>query len=361
MRPSDVARVTLMLMLSLGLPATVLAYDCTKGGEHITLTSILRYWADNTGQVVYLIGETKRSVEDADNCPGWVRVEGWIEGDPNGAMVHQSTHIARLGYPGDIGPGMGVPCYPARYTAHTKHWFIHDGWFGDPWTSIEDRTPTADAGNNCAPPPPPDPEEECDARGNDYYWDGDRCIPLYCPIIIDTARDGYHLTSAAEGVLFDLDADGTPERIAWTAADSDDAFLAMDRNGNGRIDNGSELFGNRTPAYGDRADVRSANGFDALNFLEGPTYGSSKFDQVLDGNDAAFGRLLLWRDLNHNGISEPDELQTVTSGGLARISAEAKAAKRTDRYGNLFRLQGWVAWADGVVTKAWDVWLRSTN
>ena len=80
-------------------------------------------------------------------------------------------------------------------------------------------------------------------------WTGVSCIMPNCPIIVDTANDGYHLTSVEDGVRFDLDADGTPELVAWTRPGSDDAFLAIDRNGNGRIDDGTELFGNHTPVY----------------------------------------------------------------------------------------------------------------
>ena len=64
---------------------------------------------------------------------------------------------------------------------------------------------------------------------------------LGSPIVVDTARDGYRLTSVKNGVHFDVNADGTPERTAWTRRDSDDAFLAMDRNGNGRIDDGTRV------------------------------------------------------------------------------------------------------------------------
>ena len=110
------------------------------------------------------------------------------------------------------------------------------------------------------------------------------------------------------GVHFDLDADGVPELTAWTRRDSDDAFLAMDRNRNGRIDDGTELFGNDTPAYADRTDVTTLNGFEALAFLQGSSYGRSRLDHQIDRADAAFARLLLWRDANHNGLSEPDEL-----------------------------------------------------
>ena len=72
------------------------------------------------------------------------------------------------------------------------------------------------------------------------------CSNCYSPIIIDTRGAGFHLTSAEDGVVFDIVGDGHPIRIAWTAADSGTAFLALDRNHNGKIDNGKELFGNFT-------------------------------------------------------------------------------------------------------------------
>src|SRR5262249_41035911 len=140
----------------------------------------------------------------------------------------------------------------------------------------------------------PSAADQCAAQGSDYYWDGAVCVwTPGSPIIVDTAHDGYHLTSADDGVLFDLNGDGIPERVAWTRPDSDDAFLALDRNHNGRIDDGSELFGNHTPVYGDRSDVTTMNGFEALKFTEGPSWGTSYAEGRIDARDGVFSQLLL--------------------------------------------------------------------
>lgn len=208
------------------------------------------------------------------------------------------------------------------------------------------------------PPPAPDPASQCSALGDDHYWNGNECVwTPGSPIIVDTRRNGYRLTSVEGGVLFDLNADGMPERVAWTHPDSDEAFLAMDRNGNGRIDDGTELFGNRTPAHASRSDVTTANGFEALAYLESPSYGRSVADGRIDARDAAYGALLLWRDANHNGLSEPGELQPLAAAGVAAIDTAYKEKKRVDRHGNEFRQKGRITWTDGDAV-VYDVWLQ---
>jgi len=134
--------------------------------------------------------------------------------------------------------------------------------------------------------------------------------------------------------MFDIAADGQPLKIGWTAANAPVGFLALDRNGNGRIDDGIELFGNHTPAGSQTA----GNGFQALAFYDRPENGGNG-DGWIDANDAIFPRLLLWIDANHDGISQPDELFPLWRFGITRISGHYAAEMRRDRYGNQFRLR----------------------
>lgn len=152
------------------------------------------------------------------------------------------------------------------------------------------------------------------------------------PIII-SLRGDYHLTSALDGVRFDIDADGARELVSWTAPGTALAFLALDRNQNGRIDDGSELFGDHTPLADGR---RAANGWDALAELD------VTGDGLIALDDPVWSNLLLWIDANHDGSSNPSELTNVASSVVRSIGVDYKLVGRRDPYGNLFRFEGQV-------------------
>jgi hypothetical protein len=281
-----------------------------------------------------------------DICGQWfATTSAYVVGVPSSGMTETGVMYSQ------VRRQIPVPAYERTYQVNGRHMASSSIiFFYADFTSVSHATVGREPREDFPPPDGDGGEEpcsDCEDAGSDDDWS---------PIIIDVAGDGYRLTSLEEGVRFDLDADGVPEHVAWTRHDSDDAFLAMDRNGNGTIDSGAELFGNGTPAY-PGSDVTTPNGFEALKFLELPDYGRNLPDETLDANDASFSRLLLWRDANHNGISEPDELVSARAAGVVAIPTDYKNKRRVDKYGNQFRQRGTVIWQDGA-DFCFDVWLR---
>jgi hypothetical protein len=151
------------------------------------------------------------------------------------------------------------------------------------------------------------------------------------PVIIDLNGHGFVLTSAADGVTFDISGTGQPVQMGWIAQGADNAFLALP-GPDGLVHNGQQLFGNFTP----QPPSDHPNGFAALAVYDDPKNGGNG-DGVIDSRDAVFASLRLWIDANHDGICQPGELHTLPSLGVNSISLKYKEADRTDQYGNQFR------------------------
>lgn len=228
----------------------------------------------------------------------------------------------------------------------------HDGWTvcaGD----CDDEDPNKFPGN-CSP-------MSCD--DNDCNGIPD-CEDFSCtgtPIVVDIAGNGFDLTNLADGVQFDLNKDGIRESLSWTSANSDDAWLVLDRNNNGRIDNGGELFGNFTPQPLP-PEGEERNGFLALAENDKTENGGNS-DGAITSHDAIFSQLRLWQDSNHNGISEPTELHILPSVGLVRLDRDYRESRRVDQNGNQFKYRAKVRDEHSAQLGrwAWDVILQTEN
>lgn len=158
------------------------------------------------------------------------------------------------------------------------------------------------------------------------------------PIVIDLARDGLELGKAGVGVYFDVNADGVKDHVQWTRRGGDEGLLAMDRSGNGVVDDGAELFGVGTPLM---LDGRNApNGFVGLAQYDARELGGND-DGLITEADAIWPQLRIWLDFNADGISTIDEMRTLRSYGITALETIPKIRKRVDEAGNVIPYWAW--------------------
>jgi Ca2+-binding EF-hand superfamily protein len=179
----------------------------------------------------------------------------------------------------------------------------------------------------------------CDVAAEESYLNIDRSMwdDRYSPIVINFNEGGYQLTGSNSPVFFDMPGNGHPAFMGWTAAGADEAFLWLDRNHNGRVTSGAELFGNFTPL---RNGQFAKNGFEALREFD------SNNDGVIDNRDSIWSQLMLWRDLNHNGISEAGEVVPLQGNGVISIDLHCHWAGKRDRWGNALKYESFVSIAN---------------
>ena len=202
--------------------------------------------------------------------------------------------------------------------------------------------------------------DRCQNGGNgcSSYADvvfGGCCYESDSPILIDVGSSGFHLTDAAEGVMFDFNGTNLKRKISWTSGGKSNAWLVLDINHNGMIDSGRELFGNYSP----QSPSDNPNGFLALAEFDKPSNGGNG-DGKIDQNDQIFTRLQLWIDENHDGVSEAGELHSLLEYEITAIELKYETNNWQDAYGNLFRFRGRIQrrgrWQDRII---YDVLLLS--
>lgn len=162
------------------------------------------------------------------------------------------------------------------------------------------------------------------------------------PLAFDLDGDGLELTSYKNGARFDLKGDG--QAVTTGFVTGGDAFLAIDRNGNGIVDNGKELFGEQNGA---------ANGYAELAKLD------SNNDGVISALDKDFSKLLLFKD-NGDGKTDAGELISLAQAGISEIRLRYGDVNEKAAGGNRIAQVASYKRTDGSVGRTADAILRYT-
>ncbi|SDJ07159.1 Haemolysin-type calcium binding protein related domain-containing protein, partial [Pseudomonas flavescens] len=165
------------------------------------------------------------------------------------------------------------------------------------------------------------------------------------PLILDLDGDGVETIARSAGVNFDHDGNGFAELSGWVG--KDDGLLVWDRNDNGLIDSGAELFGNFTKLGNGQ---NAANGFLALSELD------SNGDDKVDSSDELFEQLKIWKDSNSNGKVDNGELSSLSDWHVKSLGLSYTSKNLTDAQGNKVLQVGQYVNTDGVVRAMNDIW-----
>ena len=293
--------------------------------------SCTEHWAQNTEWRVFALtpdtpdGDKVRTRVPARGTAGRRRLVNTVE---------NCTPIAvNEGDPGDGGPGSGDgdPGGP-------------DGGGPDAEApSAEDDSATEGFGSGPGAVGPPGSDGVSTGNpstGNDGDGNGGGGGK---PIVLDLDGDGVELVPLEKSTaLYDINGNGSRERMAWVAPD--DGFLAYDADGDGAIAGKDEL---SFLTYVETAETD----------LEGLRYFDTDGDGKLDPDDAEWGMFRVWRDLDQDGESDPGELRSLDEAGIRSVSLTSDSVKR--------EVAGSTVYGEGVYVGPngprafWDVVLRT--
>ncbi len=282
--------------------------------------AIAEHWRTYASDAVPYCNPVYQEVEVwMDNSPPCIDGYGWESGF--GSCQHIDYYALPFGWTwAEARVGFDPTEVWGTWHAWAKYYFIRKA---EPYYGWWMRQPDGYTERNFGQPGNP-----LGSHGQPCFMDPNQegCPPT--PIVINIARGNqYKFSSVEDGVVFDLNADGRLDRAAWPTDPDKVAFLALDRNGNGAIDDARELFGDYTiPGV--------STGFGALQALV-----DGDGDGYITEADPLFASLLLWSDLNRNGVSEPGEL-VPASAHLSKIGLGYTSSERRDGDGNELRYKG---------------------
>lgn len=176
------------------------------------------------------------------------------------------------------------------------------------------------------------------------YCAGKRYSPPRDPLLLDLDGDGLETLGLSAHIHFDHNGDGVLTGTGWVGGG--DALLVWDRNANGRIDTGAELFGDFTPLPN---GTLAPNGFAALAALD------ANGDGVIDASDPAFAQLRLWRDASPeggapDGLTGEGELISLAEAGIVALDLAHTLRNQGLANGNTLSREGSFTRADGTVS-----------
>jgi len=192
--------------------------------------------------------------------------------------------------------------------------------------------------------------------GNNYpYSDGQvealldsgKALSSITPLVIDLDGNGVSTVSVRAGTLFDLDRDGKLDQTGWVS--SGDGLLVRDLNGDGTINDGSELFGSFTSL---KNGSQARDGYEALKSLD------TNGDGYVDASDEAFASLKVWRDADGDALTDSGELYSLQDLGISRLGTTPTVNGKQDQ-GNTVGLVSDVIKSDGGTSEMADVWFQA--
>jgi hypothetical protein len=305
---------TLLAVLFAGLAASAQTITITSSPTTLTPASL-----PPCGSEPFTVTQTAE-FQWTTWCPGSISMQG-------GTVTGTGTGFCAGGV---------VPAYCRAGASNSIAPVFQGAWQGNgPWTVYVSVTSITGPGANNAACGIPAITQGATSTAAKPICKPQDCAPDCppSPIVIDAFGEGFHLTDAAKGVDFRERAQDPLVQMSWTDPAYHNAWLVRPNPDGSVTSLAANMFGNLSP----QPPSPDKNGYRALAY-----WAEQAGCGTLDHLDAAncplvWAALRLWTDTNQDGIVQREELHTLDSLGVKRISLEYRESRWVDQYGNQFR------------------------